>query len=418
MNRPLTALLAGLESLLVAGIGFGALLVPLTALWAFQYELAVDWGVFYRAAADTWLLGHGVDVRFALDPALVGALGLPPTDTSFVVTVGALGVALATAVLAARTGSRLRQTDHPRLAVTVAVAVFAVLSAVLALSAGTSAAQPSRWQGVLLPTAVFAAGLAVGWRLRRRGEADGRVGMPGRGLGRLGVSADWSVLLREGARMGLAAVAALFAASAVLVALLLVFGYAQVVTLYESLQGNLLGGAVLTLGQLALLPNLVLWTAAWLLGPGFALGAGSSVSPLGTVVGPVPALPVLGALPAGDLGWGFLGLLVPIVPALLCAALLRPRLDRALSLPSSPLELAGAGASAGVTSGVVLGLLTWAASGSAGPGRLASVGASPLLVGAVAALEIGVAVSLGLLSGRHRTTEPHAVPSLQDELRR
>src|SRR4051794_20404849 len=199
MNRPLTALLAGLESLLVAGIGFGALLVPLTALWAFQYELAIDWGVFYRAAADTWLLGHGVDVRFALDPALAAALGLPAAGDTFVVTVGALGVALATGVLAARTGSRLRHTDHPRLAVTVAIAVFAVLSAVLALTAGTSAAQPSRWQGVLLPTAVFAAGLAAGWRLRRGGESGSPIGKAGRVgglLARLGLWGDRWVLVR------------------------------------------------------------------------------------------------------------------------------------------------------------------------------------------------------------------------------
>src|SRR4051812_9045703 len=409
MNRPLTALLAGLESLLVAGIGFGALLVPLTALWAFQYELAVDWGVFYRAAADTWLLGHGVDVRFALDPSLATALSLPGADAPFVVTIGALGVALATALLAARTGGRLRQTDHPRLAGTVTIAVFALLSAVLALTAGMPAAQPSRWQGVLLPTAVFAAGLAVGWGLRRE---------TGDMLARFGLSEVRAVLLREGARAGAAAVAAVLAASAVLVAVLLVVGYAQVVALYESLQGNVLGGAALTLGQLALLPDLVLWVAAWLAGPGFALGAGSSVSPVGTVVGPLPGLPVLGALPAGDLGWGFLGLLVPLVPALLCAALLRPRLDRTLSLPAPPLELVGAGVAAGITGGVVLGLLTWAASGSAGPGRLASVGASPMLVGAVAALEIAVAVTLGLLSGRRRAPESAPLPSLQDELRR
>src|SRR3954470_11657749 len=355
MNRLLTALLAGLESLLVAGIGFGALLVPLTALWAFQYELAVDWGVFYRAAADTWLLGHGGDGRFALDPSLATALGLPGADAPFVVTIGALGVALATALLAARTGGRLRQTDHPRLAGTVAIAVFALLSAVLALTAGMPAAQPSRWQGVLLPTAVFAAGLAVGWGLRRE---------PGDMLARFGFSAVRAVLLREGARAGAAAVAALLAASAVLVAVLLVVGYAQVVALYESLQGNVLGGAALTLGQLALLPDLVLWVAAWLVGPGFALGAGSSVTPLGTVVGPLPGLPVLGALPAGDLGWGFLGLLVPLVLAFLCAVLLRSRLDRALGFSRSPGEPAGAGVAAGLTGGLVLALLTWAASGS------------------------------------------------------
>jgi len=66
----------------------------------------------------------------------------------------------------------------------------------------------------------------------------------------------------------------------------------------------------------------------------------------------------------------------------------------------------------------VLGLLTWAASGSAGPGRLGEVGASPLLVGLIAALEIAVAVTLGLLSSRRRSVEPLPAASLEHELRR
>lgn len=404
MNRPLTALLAGLEALLVAGIGIGSLLVPLTALWAFQYELRVDWTVFYRAAADAWLLGHGVDLRFALDPAVAARLGLPGAGEPFVVTVAALGVALATALLAARAGARLRQSDHPRLGVAVAVVCFAVLSAAVALTAGTAAAQPSRWQGVLLPTLVFLGGLAIGWRFRAPAAAGGGL------LARLRIPRDWVVLVGHGIRAGLAAAAALLAAASAAVAVLLVLGYSTVIALYESLQGDVLGGAALTVGQLALLPDLVVWAAAWLVGPGFSLGAGSSVSPLGTTLGPVPGLPVLGALPAGDFAWGFLGLAVPLVAAFLCGAVLRPRLDRILLVPPAPGELVVAGAAAGVAGGATVALLALAASGAAGPGRLAHVGPDPLLVGLVAALEIGLAATLGLLSGRSRARGASAEP--------
>ncbi|WP_210479673.1 DUF6350 family protein [Naasia sp. SYSU D00948] len=412
MNRPLTALLAALESLLVAGIGFGVLLVPLTALWAIQYELGIDWAVFYRAAADTWLLGHGVDIRFTLDPVVAAALGLPGAAEPFHVTIGALGIALLTALLAVRAGGRLFETDHRRLAAVTAIAVFGLLSLVLALTAGTPAAQPSRWQGVVLPLAVFVAGLAVGWHRRR--------GVPLRNpLLRLPIAPGWAVLLGEGARAGVAAIAGLLAAASVAVAVLLVLGYATVVSLYEALQGDVLGGAVLTLGQLALLPDLVIWAAAWLTGPGFSLGAGSSVSPLGTALGPVPGLPVLGALPAGDLAFGFLGLAVPLAVAFLCGALLRPRLDRTLLLPPAVPELLAAAGAAGVAGGVVLGLLCWAASGAAGPGRLASVGPDPLLVGVVVALEVAVAVALGLLTaGRRSASVGSGTASLSEELRR
>src|ERR671927_245425 len=120
MNRLLTALLAALESLLVAGIGFGILLVPLTALWAVQYELGVDWSVFYRAAADAWLLGHGVDVRFTLDAALAQALGLPGAGDGFLATLGGPGIALVTILLSVRAGGRLYDTAHRRLAAAAA----------------------------------------------------------------------------------------------------------------------------------------------------------------------------------------------------------------------------------------------------------------------------------------------------------
>ncbi|BDZ44951.1 cell division protein PerM [Naasia aerilata] len=396
MNRPVTALLAALESLLTAGIGLGALLVPLTALWAFQYELGVDWAVFYRAAADTWLLGHGVDVRFVLDPALATRLALAGAGNPFVVTVGALGLGLTTAVLAARTGARLRASEHPRLGALVAMATFAAVSALVVLTAGAESAQPSRWQGVLLPTAVFTVGLAGGWLLRRNRHGEEAF------LLRVGLPVDWAVLLREGARAGLASLAVLLAVSAVAVAALLVLGYSTVISLYEALQGDVLGGAALTLGQLAVLPDLVIWAAAWLLGPGFALGAGSSVSPLGTAVGPLPGLPVLGALPAGDFGWGFLGLLLPVVGAFLVGALLRPRIDRALLLPAAAGELLVAAGIAALTGGLAMGLLASAASGAAGPGRLASVGPDPLLVGLLAGVEFGIGAALGLLSGRRR----------------
>ena len=52
MNRPTTALFAALEALLVAAIGIGIPLVPLTVLWATQYDLQIDWAVFFNRSRD------------------------------------------------------------------------------------------------------------------------------------------------------------------------------------------------------------------------------------------------------------------------------------------------------------------------------------------------------------------------------
>ncbi|HEY8589034.1 MAG TPA: DUF6350 family protein [Naasia sp.] len=413
MNRSMTAVSAALDAVLAVAIGIAVLLAPLTALWAFQYGLAVDWAVFYRAAADFWLLGHGVDVRFVLDPALASGLGLAGADQPFVVTIGVLGFAVLSALLAARTGGRL--DAHAALGAGVAIGTFALLSAAVTLTAGAEAAQPSRWQGVLLPTLVYAAGLGVGRVLLTR-PAPGESGVPPL-LAR--VPAEWRALGASALRIGAASVAGLLAAASLAVAVLLVFSYARVIALYESLQAGGLGGAILTLGQLAVVPDLVVWTAAWLTGPGFALGTGSSVSPLGTVVGPIPALPVFGALPSGALEWGFLGLIVPVVLAFLAGAIARPRLDRDLYVPASIGEALGAAAGAGVVGGVLLGILAAASSGSAGPGRLADVGAEPLLVGAITALEIALGAAAGLLSSRRRdVVEPHETGPIDLSLRR
>jgi hypothetical protein len=187
--------------------------------------------------------------------------------------------------------------------------------------------------------------------------------------------------------------------AAVALTLSIVGSYAEVITLYEGLHGEVLGGVALTLGQLALLPNLVIWTASWLVGPGFAIGTGSSVSPLGTDLGPIPAIPVLGALPPSDLAFGFVGLVVPLAVAFLVGAVLGPRVRHELDGP--PLVLAGV--LAGVVGGVLLGLLAWASAGAAGPGRLVDVGPNPWAVGGWAALEFALALTAGLFASRRRS---------------
>src|SRR5690606_24782752 len=135
-----------------------------------------------------------------------------------------------------------------------------------------------------------------------------------------------------------------------------------------SIHAGVLGGIALTLGQLAFVPNLVVWAASWLLGPGFAIGTGSSVSPLATNLGPVPAIPVLGAVPPGEFALGFLGLLVPVLAGFLAGVAVRPALLRALGGHPSPgrpvlgvVVLAGAGI--GVVGGLALGLLAAASGG-------------------------------------------------------
>jgi hypothetical protein len=122
------------------------------------------------------------------------------------------------------------------------------------------------------------------------------------------------------------------------------------------------------------------------------------VSPLGTSLGPLPALPIFGALPTGESALAFAGLLVPVVAGFFAGVAVRPALSRALEGVRLPAVLL-VGIGGGIVGAVLLGLLSWASAGSAGPGRLADVGPSPVAVALVALIELAPAIALGVASG-------------------
>lgn len=410
MNRPLTVVFAALEALLVAGIGIGITLVPLSVMWAFQYGLQVDWIVFWRAAADIWMLGHGVDVRLTLDPLTATSVGFPDASTPFVLTIAPLGFALLTLLLAYRAGRRIAETPHFIIGWLAALATFGLLALTVVLTSLHEFARPSIWQGALLPTLVFALGLALGAgiairrlsALQRAGTArtDATVDAITSRLAE--VPGETAAFIRASVIGGTGAVASIVAGAAVAVAALLLVNYAEVIALYESGHVGVLGGVALTIAQLAFLPNLVVWATSWFIGPGFAIGAGSSIGPLGTSLGPIPAVPFLGALPTGDWAWGFLGLLVPVLAGFFAGLLVRRGLASGLRAPLTIGRLFSAGLCIGLVAGILLGLLAWFSAGAAGPGRLVEVGPSPWLVALFATIEVGGAAALGLLSVRNR----------------
>jgi hypothetical protein len=391
MNRTLSALFSALEALIVVAIGIAVPLVPLTILWGAQYGFAPDWTIFWRISADIWLVGHGTDLTLTLDAATAKASGLAGAGTPFVVSMAVLGFALLTLLLGRRAGRRIGETQHRLLGELIALAVFIALSFGVAASASQVGARVSVVEGTLLPTLVFVLGLLAA-RLTHTEPKDERILRRAFGGWRPEVRATVMFALRGGA----AAASGVVVVAAVALAGLLLVGYAQIITLYENLHSGALGGAALTLAQLALLPNLVVWAASWLVGPGFAIGAGSAVSPLGTTLGPLPAIPVLGALPHGSWSFSFAGVLVPILAGFLAGAILRVQMAGMLGVPARlPLTLA-TGLGMGIVGGALLGLLAWASAGSMGPGRLQAVGPDPWSVGLWAALEIGAAALLGM----------------------
>jgi hypothetical protein len=403
MNRLTTALLAALEALIVVAIGVGIALVPLTILWGTHYGLGIDWFVFWRAAVDVWLLGNGVDLVVQLPVDVSASLGLAGSELPFTLSIALLGFGLVAVLLGVRTGRCAAGTDYTLTAAGTAVLSYGVLAALLTFSAGTAIVTPAPLQGVLLPTLVFATGVLIGLTGSPRATPvlparvlrpiqDQLYRIPGEVRSQLGAA------LRGGA----AAVAAILVVSGLAVCVSVLANFAIVIGLYETLQADVMGGIALTIGQLAFIPNLVIWAATWFVGPGVALGTGTSVSPLGTSLDVVPGLPVFGALPTGTLEFGFLGLLVPVLIGFVVAVVVRQGFDTRPNAPHGRVRMLVTGALLGVVAGILLGLLAWWSAGAMGPGRLADVGPNPLLVGALTAVEVGIAAALGMLVGGRR----------------
>jgi hypothetical protein len=156
---------------------------------------------------------------------------------------------------------------------------------------------------------------------------------------------------------------------------------------------------------LALLPNLIGFGAAWVSGAGFAIGAGSYVSPLASQLGPLPALPVFAAIPTAGLERGIIFALVPTISALIATLMVRKSLDRmrwefATSFSAATvLSLLSA-----LTSASLAFILALLASGSLGPGRFVEVGISPWVFAGVIFVEVLVPVFLVSLV----VARPHA----------
>jgi hypothetical protein len=177
-----------------------------------------------------------------------------------------------------------------------------------------------------------------------------------------------------------------------------------VVSLYESLHTEILGGFVITAAQIALVPVAVVWMVAWIAGPGFAIGTGSVVSPFATTVGAVPAVPLLGIIPTTTIVGGWVTVipaLIAMVAAIRFAADVHTRESR--FNVSNVVDLGRLAGVSGMATGVV-GLTTVVigsyAAGSAGPGRFTQVGVEPVGLALILAGGVFVGSLVGLIIGK------------------
>ena len=170
----------------------------------------------------------------------------------------------------------------------------------------------------------------------------------------------------------------------------------------QTLQPGVVGSVIVGLAQLALLPNWLLWVSGWLVGAGFSMGIGSIYSPAQWHGGPLPALPIVSALPpqswAGPY-WAWVPVLVLLIGALagwyLWRTLNNPHVFGAnVGLAARWPVLLRAGGTAVGSSMLAMLTLQWLARGSLGSGRLSEVGANPWLVALIFGGEVAAGVAM------------------------
>ncbi len=372
------------------------LAAAVAALWATLLSIApvlalstvgalgagADTGAVLRIGAGAWLLGHNVPVATSTDRITLVPLAITAWIGWRLVRAG---------VHASRAAGAHRAVSvWPAVRAGMAVALaYAAIGALVALLARTADVTVSPLRAALT-FGVLSAATAVGGAL-----GHGRSGRPR--LRRVPRT------LTDAVRAGVAAVAFLLAAGAAVGGLALALSGGEATQMLGAFHAGVAGQVGITALCLVYLPNLAVWGAAYLVGPGFAVGAGTVVSPGDVLLGPVPAVPVLAALPTGPLtGVGPALLGVPLIAGV-AAGLLLGRAPTGTSAGSGGGgwgRLLGSAALAGPIAGALVHLAMVASRGSLGSGRLAELGAYDVRVALLAAVVIGVGVVVGAVTRR------------------
>lgn len=325
-----------------------------------------SWQGAARTGTAVWLLAHGGELAVSGDEGSEGLISVVP-----------LGLTLLSVLVVYAATRRARIAHH-------GVAGFVAAGFVLS-TLGASFLAPGGRSGALLGAAAVAlAGAALAtWR----SGAPAPVWLAGRLPAWVG----------DGLRGGGWAVLGLAAVGSGLLAAGLVAGWDRVAMIQDGYLLDPFDLAVMSLAQAVLVPTLGVWAVSWSAGPGFAVGSGTHFAPGEAVTAPLPAIPLLGALPSPEAPGPTWVLLLPVLVGVGAGILLHRRRERGL------LEALGA---AGVAAAVVAlswSALTLLASGSLGPGRMSEVGAEPPLVAGLLLAETGGALLLTVLVLHPRT---------------
>lgn len=256
--------------------------------WATAGSATGNTGDPLRAALWIWIGAHQIPF----------SLSLPPSGLDGYLSYLPLG-ALIFPVFAVRNGiaRTIERLDNDSSLVAPARGIFAIIYTLFALLASlfskTDSVQPV-WYFAIIYVLPFT--LLVGATVGR------------------------TVALGQGFLYGSRIFALLLGVSSVIFGLLLLINLSMVKNLTTVLQPGIFGGILLLLLNILYIPNAIVATLGYFSGVGFAVGAGTLVSPLSFRLNKIPAMPLLGALPEGKYTFAFAGIALVIMAGALLAS--------------------------------------------------------------------------------------------------
>ena len=382
-SNHLRHLLAGAGAAAASGLVF---VLPALLVWVATSEATVTWTTSLGTGASLWLLATGAHLRLGGAEVTV----VPLLFLASAVLAGAWSARRAVRDAAqARTVRLHRDLVHGPLAAGLAAWAggYAVAAAGWALLALLGSPRPVPWTlvGPVVVVPLLAATIAGRRTVRARPE------LAGPALRRPDLLPN--PVLR-GLRPGLEGVLALLILGLVACVALVVVHLDRVTHLQGELGPGLVGGAVLGLAQLFVMPNLALWAVSFMAGTGFSAVEGASATWTGSRTSLMPMVPVLGALPQPGAFPGWLPLVV-LLPVAVGAFVGWRSLRSVARLSRTRTKLLVTG-TAVTTTAAGVGLLDALGGRSLGADRLAAIGApaGAMTVALLVELALGAAVVL------------------------
>ncbi|WP_199239369.1 DUF6350 family protein [Streptomyces sp. ICBB 8177] len=428
VRRAPEAVVALLGGVVAAGLGLGAVAVLVLLMWITSPYPDGTPGDALHVAAALWLLAHGA--RLLRPDALTGGwvpVGVTPA-LLLALPLWLVHRAAAHALSedepdgdAATEGSRDGDGDgggagegggspggprrswsgRPRLLGPVGTTAWLVGGYLLVAALVVCCAQvgPLRaeplWALLRVPVVAACAGASGAW------TACGRppITLPRRLRG-------WSYEIAVAVRAGLAGAVTLAGGGALLVAIALAWHAHAVGDAFTGLTNALSGRCAVLLLAAALVPNAAVWSAAYALGPGFAVGLSGTVSPAGAHGYPpvLPRFPLLAALPHGSPAVAWAALAVPVCAGGAVAWFVG---RAAVGDGWTVARIAGSCCGAAVVCGGALAVATTFTAGPMGVQTLSRFGPDgPLTGGAAAAWTAAIALPGALGAGWWHRREP------------